>query len=122
MIDLDYILAPITPTAEEPEEETENLELEGYFGQWARIRMEFLIEEKREMWKELLAKGKAEQYLKDYQEKYDRKFDQLYETMMERERVTEEIKAKDLMEWIHRANQIRQTVMEMIIAEISEMA
>ncbi|MBR3622371.1 MAG: TnpV protein [Selenomonadaceae bacterium] len=123
MIDLDYIMSPIPPITDEPEpeEETEDLELEGYFGQWARIRMQFLIEEKREMWKKLLAEGKAEKYLTDYQEKYDQKFDRLNEMMMEREGATEELKAENPEEWIHRANYAKQAATEMIIAEISEM-
>ena len=119
MIDLDMIMAPDFPEEEETEETTENLEIEGYFGEWARIRMEYLIEEKREMWKNLLAEGKAEEYLKDYQEKCEERYEKIYEQMMKKEGATEKLKAEDSMVWLQREQQARMAATEIMTAEIS---
>ena len=66
----------------------------------------------------LLTSGKLNSYLADIDEQAEGMFIRLVKQMAEREGVTEQLKAKNQMEWVGRMNNIRSRVMEIVNAEL----
>ena len=61
-------------------------------------------------------------YLREVEETYDQKAWTLEDQMMERENVTEELKAKDPMEWLGQVNNIRSRVREILRTEMMHLS
>ena len=57
-------------------------------------------------------------YLADLNERCMERRDLLMDQMMEQEGITEELKSRDQMEWVRRANNVRSRVAEIILNEL----
>lgn len=66
----------------------------------------------------LITSVKLNSYLADIDEQAEGMFLRLVEQMMEREGVTEQLKAENQMEWVCRMNNIRNRVAEIVNAEL----
>ena len=66
----------------------------------------------------LLTSGKLNSYLADIDRQAEAMFSRLVNQMAEREGVTEQLKAKNQMEWVGRLNNIRSRAMEIVNEEI----
>lgn len=66
----------------------------------------------------LLTSGKLNSYLADIDKQAEDMFLRLVRQMAEREGVTEQLKAKNQMEWVGRLNNIRSRAMEIVNEEI----
>ena len=77
-------------------------------------------EEKREIgfYSYLTLSGKLWTYLADLNEQCLERRDFLMEQIMEQEGITEELKSRDQMEWVRRANNARSRVDEIILNEL----
>lgn len=69
-------------------------------GIWGQRHKRYLQEQKRAAYTTLLTKGKLNSYLSDINEQAEEMFFLLVKQMSEREGVTEQLKAKNQMEWV----------------------
>ena len=72
------------------------------------------------MYLNLLTAGTLNQHLLQTEEEAQMRMETLIQQMAEKEGVTEELKARDQMEWIGRMNNIRQRAQEIVRNEILE--
>ena len=109
--------APLTAGQDETDEENEaEMEIPG-LGEWGRLRMLYIQDEKPTLWKELLRDGEAETYLKKYQQEMEER-EARYRTQMEE---TENVWAiPDSMEQVRKRNRIAATAREYIREEICQ--
>ena len=106
----DYLLPNLTI----PEEE------EVHLGKYAYPRNQYLMKTRYGMYLNLLTAGTLNQHLLQTEEEAQMRMETLIQQMAEKEGVTEELKARDQMEWIGRMNNIRQRAQEIVRNEILE--
>ena len=89
-----------------------------YFGIWAESMESYMQAEKLKEYNKMQERGELIPYLAEVQETYSRKASTLEAQLMMRENVTEDLKARDPMEWVGQVNNIRQRVREILQAEM----
>ena len=106
---LDYILVGeiYLPLIAVPEERRDI----GFYGS---LHRNYLKDYKSGLYSYLMLTGKLWTYLADLNEQCKERRDFL----MEQEGITEELKSKDHMEWVRRANNVRSRVDEIILNEL----
>lgn len=87
-------------------------------GRWGRMRLKYLKEYRPIVFSQLLLSGKLQEHLADVNEQAVIREQVLIEQMRMTEGLTEEMKARDQMEWICRMNSIAVRVRECIMAEL----
>ena len=104
----DYLIPRLTlPTEEEKPI--------GIFGQ---RHLRYLKEYHKIVYTNLLTSGKLNSYLADIDEQAQKMFFQLVEQMKQAQGITEQLKAKNALEWTGRMNNIRACAMEIVNKEI----
>lgn len=106
----DYLLPNLTLSAEE---ET------SYIGVWGQCRLNYLKPHRKVLYYNLLTSGKFHSHLADTEEQAQQLFLQLVNELAEKEKVTEELKATDMMLWVQKMNNIRERVTEVVNNELS---
>lgn len=104
----DYLL----PDLQLPEEENKPIGVRG------RRHKRYLQEHKSATYTTLLTNGKLNAYLADIDEQAEEMFSRLVKQMAEREGVTEQLKAKNQLEWIGRMNNIRNAAEEVVNSDL----
>lgn len=104
----DYYLPNLTLPPEE----------ERPIGVWAHRRREYLKQNRKILYYNLLTSGKLRSHLADVEEEAQLLFLRLVKEYAEREGVTEQLKAKNPIEWVCRMNNIRERVNEVVNAEM----
>ena len=66
----------------------------------------------------LLTSGKLNSYLTDIEQQAQQLFLRLIKDLAEKENVTEELKATDMMLWVQKMNNIRNRATEIVNAEL----
>lgn len=108
-IEKDGIFYPnITPP--EPEPRT--------IGIWGMRHEEYLKGHRYLTYINLLTTGKLDSYLADVDEQVREMLDRLISQMAKTEGITEELKARDQMEWVRRMNEIRYRAEETVEREL----
>lgn len=87
-------------------------------GRWGRMRREYLKECCPGYYSSLLFTGKLWAYLADLDEQAQGQLDIITRQMMAAEGVTEELKAHDQLEWVHRVNSIQSRAEEIIRGDL----
>ncbi len=87
-------------------------------GVWGQRHLRYLKQHRKVLYTNLLTSGKLNSYLADIDKQAEDMFLRLVEQMAEREGVTEQLKAKNQMEWVGRLNNIRSRAMEIVNEEI----
>ena len=87
----------------------------GIYGQRRRV---YLKKHHRVLYFNLLTAGVLDGHLADIEEQAQELFLRLVKEYAEREGVTEQLKAKNPMEWVRRMNNIRERVNEVVNAEM----
>ena len=95
---------------DEPEQEP--------IGIWGQRHLRYLREHHRVRYANLLTNGKMNAYLADIDRQAEELFLRLAKQMAEAEGITEKLKASDQMEWVGRMNNVRNTAMELVNAEM----
>lgn len=70
------------------------------------------------MYTELLTSGRLNAYLVSINEQAEKQMFLLTKRMVEREGLTEQLKAQDQMLWVQRTNDIRDRAMEIVTHEL----
>ena len=110
---LDYILVGevYLPLLAVPNETREI----GFYGS---LHRNYLKDYKSGLYSYLSLSGKLWSYLADENEQCVERRDFLMDQMMEQEGITEELKSRDQMEWVRRANNVKSRVDEIILNEM----
>ena len=87
-------------------------------GKYALLRRSYLKEHRRILFTNLLTSGKLAEHLMEIEEAAQNRMEQIVKGMAAQEGVTEELKARDQMEWVHRMNAIRDSAEEIIFREL----
>ena len=104
----DYYL----PCLKLPEEE------QVHIGIWGQRHLQYLKENKQVLLSNLQISGKLNNYLADIDRQAEEMFERLAKQMVERESVTEKLKAADPMKWVRQMNNIRNRATEIVNANI----
>ena len=110
---IDYILAGdyYIPDLKLPEENRP-------IGRYGRLHREYLKQEHPARYSSLILTGKLWTYLADLNEQAEERLDLIIEQMKATEGVTEELKARNQLEWVGRMNNIRNRAEEIIKSEL----
>ena len=87
-------------------------------GRYGRLHREYLKQEHPARYSSLILTGKLWTYLADLNEQAEERLDLIMEQMKAAEGVTEELKAKNQLEWVGRMNNIRNRAEEIINSEL----
>ena len=105
----DYMLPDLLPAEEEKE---------ANIGVWAMRHKRYLKENHKVRYYNLLTSGKLNSYLADIEQQAQQLFLRLVKDLAEKENVTEELKATDMMLWVQKMNNIRNRATEIVNADI----
>ena len=87
-------------------------------GVWGQRHLRYLKQHRKALYTNLLTSGKLNSHLADIDKQAEDMFLRLVKQMAEREGVTEQLKAKNQMEWVGRLNNIRSRAMEGVNSEL----
>ena len=104
----DYYLPDLSLPAEE----------ELSIGVWEQRHAAFLKNHQRSFYNEFLVSGKLQQYLAQIDRDAQDMFDLLVRQLAEQEGVTEQLKAENQMEWVHKMNSVRNRTTEIVNHEL----
>lgn len=105
----DYMLPDLLP---EEEEKKANV------GAWAMRHKRYLKQNHKVFYYNLLTSGKLNSYLADIEQQAQDLFLRLVKDLAEKENVTEELKATDMMLWVQKMNNVRNRATEKVNAEL----
>ena len=103
----DYYLPDLVLREEEPT-----------YGKYGMLRKQFLKEHRSARYQYLLLIGKLNEHLNQTDQEAREQVETLMEQMIEKQGVTEELKAQDQMEWVRLMNNIKASAEEMVLREI----
>ncbi len=104
----DYLL----PNLVLPAEETD------YIGVWGQRRLNYLKHQRKVLYCNLLTSGKLHSHLADIEEQAQQLFSRLVKQYAEKEGVTEQLKATDMLLWVQKMNNISNRAMEVVNSEL----
>lgn len=87
-------------------------------GVWGQRHLRHFKRHHKVIYANLLTSGKLPEYLADIDRRAEELFLRLAKQMAEAEGITEKLKASDQMEWVGRMNNVRNTAMELVNAEM----
>ena len=87
-------------------------------GRYGRLHREYLKQEHPARYSSLILTGKLWTYLADLNEQAEERLDLIIEQMKAAEGVTEELKARNQLEWVGRINNIRSRAEKIIKSEM----
>ncbi len=105
----DYYIPCLTVPAQE----------ERTIGIWGQRHLQYIKQERKPLYSELLTSGKLNAYLADINERATEQILLLTKQMAEREGVTEQFKAENQMLWVQRMNNIRDRAIETVNRELT---
>ena len=105
----DYMLPDLLPTEEEKE---------ANIGVWAMRHKRYLKQTHKVHYYNLLTSGKLNSYLADIEEQAEKMFSELVKALAKEEKITEELKATDMMLWVQKMNNIRNRATEIVNSQI----
>ena len=101
----DYLLPNLTLPAKE---ET------GYIGVWGQRSLNYLKHHRKVLYYNLLTSGKFHSHFADTEKQAQQLFLRLVKDLAEKENITEELKATDMILWVQRMNNIREHATEVV--------
>ena len=105
----DYMLPDLLPAEEE---------MEANIGFWGMRHKRYLKQNHKVRYYNLLTSGKLNSYLVDIEQQAQNLFLRLVKDLAEKENVTEELKASDMMLWVQKMNNIRNRATEIVNTEL----
>lgn len=93
-------------------------ENEANIGVWGMRHKRYLKQNHKVIYYNLLTSGKLNSYLADVEQQAQDLFLRLVKDLAEKENVTEELKATDMMLWVRNMNNIRNRATEKVNADI----
>lgn len=90
----------------------------GDIGVWATRHKRYLKQYHKVRYYNLLTSGKMNSYLSDIEQRTQQLFLRLVKELAEKENVTEELKAADMLLWVQKMNNIRNRAAEIVNNEV----
>lgn len=87
-------------------------------GIWGQRHKEYLKENHKLMYYNLLTQGKLNSYLHDVDVRAKNMYDNLVKQLAEQEGITEQLKATDMLAWVQAMNNISNRAREIVYNEI----
>ncbi len=87
-------------------------------GIWGQRHKRYLKEHRKATYTTLVTSGKLNTYLAEVDQQAQEHFERLIEQMKQAQGITEQLKAKNALEWTGRMNNIRACAMEIVNREI----
>lgn len=87
-------------------------------GIWGQRRHKYLREHKKVLYTGMLLTGKLNAHLEEIDRSASQMFDLLVVQLKTRDGITEELKAKNQMEWVRRMNTIRKEAENVVLEEL----
>ena len=87
-------------------------------GIWGQRRLKHLRENKEVLYMTMLMNGTLKDHLEEVDKFAEDMFDQLVMQLKKQERITENLKATNQMEWVQRMNNIRSRAEEIVYQEL----
>ena len=100
----DYYLPDLVLREEEPT-----------YGKYGMLRKQFLKEHRSARYQYMLLIGKLNEHLNQIDQEVREQVETLMEQMIEKQGVTEELKAQDQMEWVRLMNNIKASAEEIVL-------
>ena len=91
---------------------------EPHYGKYGMMRKTYLKEHRPAMYSLYMLEDRLTEHLNTVDDEAQERMDILVRQMMERQGITEELKSRDQMEWVRRANNARSRVDEIILNEL----
>ena len=91
---------------------------EANYGKYGILRKNFLKEHRSGLYSSYLLTGKLTEHLKEVDQQARKRMEVLVRQMMEKQEITEELKAQDQMAWVGAVNNIRNAAEEIVCNEI----
>ena len=89
-----------------------------HIGVWANRHRQYLKQHHRIKYYNLLTSENLYPYLADIEQQAQTMFSQLVKSLVEKENVTEKLKADNPMLWVRKMNNIRNRAMEIVNSEV----
>lgn len=87
-------------------------------GKYGRMRLSYLKNHQRVLYTNLLTTGKLHSHLREVDEQANTRMELLTRQMAEAQGVTEQLKAKNQLDWVGAMNNIRSSAEEVVLVEI----
>ena len=87
-------------------------------GKYGRMRKEYLKNEKRVLYNQLIIKGELMNHLAQVQSQAEEEMERLEKLFAQAENLSEELKASDLLAWTSKKNYIKKQVEELVLEQI----
>ena len=87
-------------------------------GVWGERRREYLKNHRKALYNHYQMNMTLLQHLEEIEQQAQQLYETLIKQLAEKENITEQLKAKNQMEWIRQMNNIRQRAMEIVYKEI----
>lgn len=91
---------------------------ERHIGVWGHRYLQYLKENRKVLYTDLLTSSKLNSYLGDIDLQASERLERLTEQIKQAEGITEQLKAENAMEWVQKMNNIRHRAEEIICSEI----
>ena len=90
----------------------------GNIGKYGILKLNYMKKYKIPEYTEMLLNNELKSYLLDIEDECKDKLELLIKQMVEKESITEELKANNQMEWVQKMNNIKNRAEEIILNEI----
>ena len=91
---------------------------EPHYGKYGMMRKMYLKEHRPAMYSLYMLEDRLTEHLNAMDDEVQERMDILMRQMMERQGITEELKAHDQMEWVRAVNNIRNEAEEIVLKEL----
>ena len=91
---------------------------EPHYGKYARMRRQYLKEHRPAIYSLYMLEDRLTDHLNAVDDEAQERMDILVRQMMEKQGITEELKARDQMAWIGAVNGIRNAAEEIVLKEL----
>ena len=85
---------------------------------WGQRSLNYLKHHRKVLYYNLLTSGKLHSHLADTEEQAQQFFSRLVNELTEKENVTEDLKAADMILWVQKMNNIRNRATEVVNSEL----
>ena len=93
-------------------------EAEPTYGKYGMLRKQFLKEHRSARYQYMLLTGKLNEHLNQIDQEVREQVETLMEQMIEKQGVTEELKAQDQMKWVRLMNNIKASAEEIVLKNL----
>ena len=87
-------------------------------GRWSQMRRTYLKQHHKILYYNLLTKGALTQHLSEVQQRATELEETLVKQMAQKEGLTEQMKANDMMKWVRLMNNIRNSAQEIVKEQV----